>query len=151
MYQVHIYNQRMVAGLNKCTRAVPFERINMREVNSSQLGPLPVPIKKMPFRLDQIPFYDTQYMVDPANSISRQAFPNQLLTQHMEDDEPWDSPLQRNPSMTSCALTYNAYKKEQACQTNWDRMGESDNIYNQGYFRDPQQLRRLAKILKGWS
>nr|AAA28721.1 ninaC long protein [Drosophila melanogaster] len=140
--QVHIYNQRMVAGLNKCTRAVPFERINMREVNSSQLGPLPVPIKKMPFRLDQIPFYDTQYMVDPANSISRQAFPNQLLTQHMEDDEPWDSPLQRNPSMTSCALTYNAYKKEQACQTNWDRMGESDNIYNQGYFRDPQQLRR---------
>ncbi|KAI8041867.1 hypothetical protein M5D96_003162 [Drosophila gunungcola] len=130
--QVHIYNQRMVAGLNKCTRAVPFERINMREVNSSQLGPLPVPIKKMPFRLDQIPFYDTQYMT----------FPNQLLTQHMEDDEPWDSPLQRNPSMTSCALTYNAYKKEQACQTNWDRMGESDNIYNQGYFRDPQQLRR---------
>ncbi|XP_037708144.1 neither inactivation nor afterpotential protein C [Drosophila subpulchrella] len=140
--QVHIYNQRMVAGLNKCTRAVPFERINMREVNSSQLGPLPVPMKKMPFRLDQIPFYDTQYMVDPANSISRQTFPNQLLTQHMEDDEPWDSPLQRNPSMTSCALTYNAYKKEQACQTNWDRMGESDNIYNQGYFRDPQQLRR---------
>ncbi|KAH8412845.1 hypothetical protein KR009_006225, partial [Drosophila setifemur] len=140
--QVHIYNQRMVAGLNKCTRAVPFERINMREVNSSQLGPLPVPMKKMPFRLDQIPFYDTQYMVDPANSIARQTFPNQLLTQHMEDDEAWDSPLQRNPSMTSCALTYNAYKKEQACQTNWDRMGESDNIYNQGFFRDPQQLRR---------
>ncbi|KAH8248818.1 hypothetical protein KR032_003465 [Drosophila birchii] len=140
--QVHIYNQRMVAGLNKCTRAVPFERINMREVNSSQLGPLPVPIKKMPFRLDQIPFYDTQYMVDPANSISRQTFPNQLLMQQQEEDEPWDSPLQRNPSMTSCALTYNAYKKEQACQTNWDRMGESDNIYNQSYFRDPQQLRR---------
>ncbi|XP_017859556.1 PREDICTED: neither inactivation nor afterpotential protein C [Drosophila arizonae] len=140
--QVHIYNQRMVAGLNKCTRAVPFERINMREVNSSQLGPLPVPIKKMPFRLDQIPFYDTQYMVDPANSITRQTFPNHLLLQQTEDDEPWDSPLQRNPSMTSCLLTYNAYKKEQACQTNWDRMGESDNIYNQNYFRDPQQLRR---------
>ncbi|XP_034666506.1 neither inactivation nor afterpotential protein C [Drosophila subobscura] len=140
--QVHIYNQRMVGGLNKCTRAVPFERINMREVSSAQLGPLPVPMKKMPFRLDQIPFYDTQYMVDPANSISRQTFPNQLLVQNLEDDEAWDSPLQRNPSMTSCALTYNAYKKEQACQTNWDRMGESDNIYNQGFFRDPQQLRR---------
>ncbi|XP_030383362.1 neither inactivation nor afterpotential protein C [Scaptodrosophila lebanonensis] len=140
--QVHIYNQRMVAGLNKCTRAVPFERINMREVNSSQLGPLPVPMKKMPFRLDQIPFYDTQYMVDPANSISRQTFPNHLLLSQTEDDEPWDSPLQRNPSMTSCLMTYNAYKKEQACQTNWDRMGESDNIYNQGFFRDPQQLKR---------
>ncbi|ALC38813.1 ninaC [Drosophila busckii] len=140
--QVHIYNQRMVAGLNKSTRAVPFERINTREVNSAQLGPMPVPIKKMPFRLDQIPFYDTQYMVDPANSISRQTFPNHLLLQQTEDDEPWDSPLQRNPSMTSCLLTYNAYKKEQACQTNWDRMGESDNIYNQGFFRDPQQLRR---------
>lgn len=109
-------------------------------MNSSQLGPLPIPTKKLPFRLDQIPFYDTQYMVNAANSISRQSFSNTLIT--YDDEDPWDSPLQRNPSMTSCLLTYNAYKKEQACQTNWDRIGESDVIYNQNYYRDPQLVKR---------
>ncbi|XP_049305729.1 neither inactivation nor afterpotential protein C isoform X3 [Bactrocera dorsalis] len=138
--QVHIYNQRFFAGINKCTRNVPFDRINTREVNSSQLGPLPIPTKKLPFRLDQIPFYDTQYMVNAANSISRQNFSNTLIT--YDDEDAWDSPLQRNPSMTSCLLTYNAYKKEQACQTNWDRIGESDVIYNQNYYRDPQLVKR---------
>ncbi|XP_053960688.1 neither inactivation nor afterpotential protein C isoform X1 [Anastrepha ludens] len=138
--QVHIYNQRFFAGINKCTRNVPFDRINTREVNSSQLGPLPIPTKKLPFRLDQIPFYDTQYMVNPANSVSRQNFSNSLISH--DDEEVWDSPLQRNPSMTSCLLTYNAHKKEQACQTNWDRIGESDVIYNQNYYRDPQLIKR---------
>lgn len=140
--QVHIYNQRIVAGFNKCTRSIPLDRINMREVHSSQLGPMPVPTRKLPFRLDQIPFYDTQYMVDPANSITRQSFSTNLLTPTHEDEEDWDSPLQRNPSMTSCLMTYHAFKKEQACQTNWDRMGESDLIYNMHYHRDPQTVRR---------
>ena len=44
--KVHIYNQRVVAGLNKCTRTVPYDRINTREVNSSQLGPMPVSLAK---------------------------------------------------------------------------------------------------------
>ncbi|XP_037816478.1 neither inactivation nor afterpotential protein C [Lucilia sericata] len=140
--QVHIYNQRVVAGLNKCTRTVPYDRINTREVNSSQLGPMPVAVRKLPMRLDQIPFYDTQYMVDPANSMTRQTYASTMTTMMANDDEPWDSPLQRNPSMTSCLLTYNAYKKEQACQTNWDRMGESDVIYNQNFYRDPNVMRR---------
>ncbi|KAM7350914.1 STKc_myosinIII_N_like and MYSc_Myo21 domain-containing protein ninaC isoform 1-T2 [Cochliomyia hominivorax] len=139
--QVHIYNQRVVAGLNKCTRTVPYDRINTREVNSSQLGPMPVAVRKLPLRLDQIPFYDTQYMVDPANSLTRQTYTSSVATT-MDDDEPWDSPLQRNPSMTSYLMTYNAYKKEQACQTNWDRMGESDVIYNQNFYRDPHIMRR---------
>ncbi|XP_005188793.2 neither inactivation nor afterpotential protein C [Musca domestica] len=141
--QVHIYNQRVVAGLNKCTRAVPFDRINTREVNSAQLGPMPVAVRKIPIRLDQIPFYDTQYMVDPANSLARQSIPStSTVMNNMYDEEAWDSPLQRNPSMTSQLLTYNAYKKEQACQTNWDRMGESDVIYNQNFYRDPHIMRR---------
>uniref|UniRef100_W8BGP4 non-specific serine/threonine protein kinase n=2 Tax=Ceratitis capitata TaxID=7213 RepID=W8BGP4_CERCA len=138
--QVHIYNQRFFAGLNKCTRNVPIDRINIRDVNSSQLGPMPIPTKKLPFRLDQIPFYDTHYMVNAANSVSRQNFANTLISH--DDEESWDSPLQRNPSMTSCLLTYNAYKKEQACQTNWDRIGESDVIYNQNYYRDPHLVKR---------
>ncbi|XP_067622468.1 neither inactivation nor afterpotential protein C isoform X2 [Eurosta solidaginis] len=138
--QVHIYNQRFFSGINKCTRNVPFDRINIREVNSSQLGPLPIPTKKLPFRLDQIPFYDTQYMVNVANSISRQTCSNSIIS--YDDEERWDSPVQPNPSMTTCLLTYNAYKKEQACQTNWDRINESDVIYNQNYYRDPQIIKR---------
>lgn len=98
-------------------------------------------VRKLPLRLDQIPFYDTQYMVDPANSLSRQTYTPTSIP-GMDDDEPWDSPLQRNPSMTSYLMTYNAYKKEQACQTNWDRMGESDVIYNQNFYRDPNIMRR---------
>lgn len=99
-------------------------------------------LRKLPLRLDQIPFYDTQYMVDPANSLTRQTYTSTMPTLGMEEDEPWDSPLQRNPSMTSYAMNYNAYKKEQACQTNWDRMGESDVIYNQNFYRDPNIMRR---------
>ncbi|XP_037957522.1 neither inactivation nor afterpotential protein C isoform X2 [Teleopsis dalmanni] len=149
--QIHLYNQRVVAGLNKCTRNVPFDRINTREIHSNQLGPMPMPMKKLCFRLDQIPFYDTKYMVDPVNLISRQSFPGALLS--LEDEESWDSPLQRNPSMTSCLLTYNAYKKEQACQTNWDHFGEDDLIYNQNFYRDPQLLRRsqMQKKMNSYS
>lgn len=100
-------------------------------------------VRKIPIRLDQIPFYDTQYMVDPANSLARQSIPStSTVMNNMYDEEAWDSPLQRNPSMTSQLLTYNAYKKEQACQTNWDRMGESDVIYNQNFYRDPHIMRR---------
>lgn len=99
-------------------------------------------MRKLPLRLDQIPFYDTQYMVDPANSMSRQVYNS--ATPMMDDEEQWDSPLQRNPSMTSQLLTYNAYKKEQACQTNWDRMGESDVIYNQNFHRDPYIMKRYS-------
>ncbi|XP_055920524.1 neither inactivation nor afterpotential protein C isoform X1 [Eupeodes corollae] len=137
--QVHIYNQRVVAALSTVSRPIPLEKIDKRQINASLLGPMPIPTKKLPFRLDQIPFYDTSYMCNPVSSVARTTLPAGFLTN--EDEEAWDSPLQRNPSLTTHLMTYNAYKKEQACQTNWDRIGESDVVYNQTFLRDPHLMR----------
>lgn len=130
----------MTSAQSRIANGIPLDNINTKENNPGLFGPLPIPTKKLPFRLDEIPYYDTSYMCDPANSLARQSGVNQLLP--AEDEEPWDAPLQRNPSLTTHLMSYNAFRKEQSCQTNWDRLHEHDNVYHQIYSRDPAKMRR---------
>lgn len=98
---------------------------------------MPIPAKKLPFRLDEIPYYDTNFMCDPVNSLARETGVNQLISN--DDEEPWDAPFQRNPSLTAHLMSYNAFKKEQGCQTNWERPHQHDNIYHRSFIRDPNK------------
>ncbi|KAL5282534.1 MYO3A family protein [Megaselia abdita] len=137
--QVHIYNQRVTSVQNRIAKGIPLSNINTSENNPGLFGTLPIPAKKLPFRLDEIPYYDTSFMCDPVSSLVRQAGMNQIIT---EDDESWDAPFQRRPSVIARLMSYNALRKEQGCQTNWNRSNEHDHIYQQTFCRDPNKMSR---------
>lgn len=121
-----------------------MNNINTSENNPGLFGTLPIPTKKLPFRLDEIPYYDTTFMCDPANSLARQNGVNQIPS--IDEEECWDAPFQKNPSLTAHLMSYNAFKKEQGCQTNWNRSHEHDNIYDQTFCRDPNKISRYFYV-----
>lgn len=134
--QVHLYNQRVVAGLHATARGVNIDKVDTRQNNPSLFGAMPMPLRKIPFKMDDIPYYDTSYMCDIVSPVA-----NYGVTVD-EEQETWDAPLQPPPSLTQYLMTYNAYKREQACQTNWDRRDEVDVVYEQQFSRDPTNMRR---------
>lgn len=70
-----------------------LEKVDPREANSGLLGAARQPIRKLPFRLDEIPFYDTNYMCDPNTGRSSDL--------EDESDDDWDAPLRRNVNVSS--------------------------------------------------
>ncbi|XP_055376536.1 neither inactivation nor afterpotential protein C [Condylostylus longicornis] len=141
--QVHFFNQKFVSQLLNICKGVNLDKINVKQVNVSAFGPVPLPTRKLPFRLQDIPYFDTTYMCDPVNPISRMK-----INTTEPEEEPWDAPLQMNPSLTAYLMTYNAYKKEQSCQTNWDKLYESDNVLCQPFVRDPNMMKKLGVIAR---
>lgn len=95
--------------------------------------------------MDEIPYYDTSFMCDPVNSLARQAGVSQITS--VDDEESWDAPFQRNPSLTAHLMSYNAFKKEQGCQTSWKHLQEHDNVYHQTFCRDPNKFSRYICTL----
>lgn len=69
-----------------------LEKIDPRETNPGLLGAVPQPVRKLPFRLNEIPFYDTTYMCDPATG--------QSLDPEDSDQEDWDAPLRRTTNIS---------------------------------------------------
>lgn len=89
-----------------------LEKIDPRETNPSLLGSARQPVRKLPFRLTEIPFYDTTYMCDPLTGKS--------LDLDDSDQEDWDAPLRRtvnisthitNASAASLRLNANKYER----------------------------------------
>lgn len=89
-----------------------LEKVDKRETNPSLLGAARQPVRKLPFRLNEIPFYDTQYMCDPITG--------QSLDLDDSDQEDWDAPLRRtvnvsshiiNASTASSGLNANKYQR----------------------------------------
>lgn len=71
-----------------------LDKIDPRETNPALLGAVKMPVRKLPFRLDEIPFYDTNYMCDPLTGA----------TMHNLDDsdqEDWDAPLRRTQNIST--------------------------------------------------
>lgn len=136
----------MTCAQSRISKGIPLNNINTKENNPGLFGTLPVPAKKLPFRLDEIPYYDTNFMCDPVNSLARQAGVNQITTG--DEEESWDAPFQRNISLTTHLMSYNAFKKEQGCQTNWNHLHEYDNVYHQTFCRDPSKMSKYILVYK---
>lgn len=84
-----------------------LEKIDGKETNPALLGPLRQVVNKLPFRLDEIPFFDTTYMCDPLSGF----VPDHLDTS--SEHESWDAPLRRSNNISSQIL-----KSTQDCLTN---------------------------------
>ncbi|XP_052746507.1 neither inactivation nor afterpotential protein C isoform X2 [Bicyclus anynana] len=64
--QVHIYNQAVVEALLNTTSPVLLDRVDPHAKQKNYLGAGPPTVWKLPFRMDQIQFYDTSHMCDPS-------------------------------------------------------------------------------------
>lgn len=75
-----------------------LDKIDEREKNPSLLGSVRLAVRRLPFRLDEIPFYDTSYMCDPMNGQANSA------PDEDSDQEDWDAPLRRTMNISSHIL-----------------------------------------------
>ncbi|KAI8427544.1 hypothetical protein MSG28_002059 [Choristoneura fumiferana] len=90
------------ALLNTST-SVLLDRVDPHAKATDFLGSGPPTVWKLPFRIDQLQYYDTSYMCDPATKSS-----DTFASQYDSDHEQWDEPLKRRfssaqtePSMTT--------------------------------------------------
>lgn len=94
-----------------------MEKIDSNETNPALLGPLRPSVNKLPFRLNEIPFFDTSYMCDPltGNVVK-------VLNEDSDQDN-WDAPLQRTANVSSQII--NSTHSSQ----------DFDKNYGEGYLR----------------
>ncbi|CRK93540.1 CLUMA_CG007073, isoform A [Clunio marinus] len=133
--QVHIYNQRMVTGLTITANCVLLDKIDLKQINKEQLGPLRRAVWKIPFRLDEIPFFDTTYLCEPAQPTH--------FTSYEEETEPWDAPFRHrnNVSTHISSHLYSGLRRE----SNYSEIGSDDGVLvNEPFTRDPNiQIKKL--------
>ncbi|KAF5291882.1 hypothetical protein FQA39_LY14219 [Lamprigera yunnana] len=101
--QVHLYNQYVINELNSCG-SVDLSLVDSNAHIDTWLGNTKLPVLKLPFRLDNIPYYDTLQMCN-------------FLTGHggSEDEENWDSPFNSN-SRESSLLSCQDYEEKRKLQ-----------------------------------
>lgn len=96
---------------NEC---MALEKVDPRETNPSLLGSARQPVRKLPFRLNEIPFYDTMYMCDPLTG--------QSLDSDDSDQEDWDAPLRRTVNVSSHIINASTESSEFNAN-NYERYG----------------------------
>ncbi|XP_045776420.1 neither inactivation nor afterpotential protein C isoform X3 [Maniola jurtina] len=91
--QVHIYNQAVVEALLNTSSSVVLDRVDPHAKEKNYLGSVPPTVWKLPFRMDQIQFYDTSHMCDPSVKST-----DTFASPYDSDSEQWDEPLKRRCS-----------------------------------------------------
>lgn len=92
--KIHLYNQAVVGKIKPLNELLELEKIDPRETNPKLLGYAQLPVRKLPFRLNEIPFYDTNFMCDPLTDAS-------LNLGDDSDNEEWDAPLRRTVNIST--------------------------------------------------
>ncbi|XP_053672779.1 neither inactivation nor afterpotential protein C [Anopheles nili] len=132
--QVHIYNQRLVAGFATNSNCIMLDKIDPNQRNPSLLGPQRPSVWKLRFRFDDIPFFDTTYMCDPSAA-------SYVYTGNDSDNEDWDAPLRRRKNLSS-EITQSARKGIQT--ENTGDVGDH-SLANEPFHRDPSlPIKRLS-------
>lgn len=119
----------MVTALLHTNDCIILDKIDPKETSPAHLGPIRVSIHKIPFRFDDIPYFDTMYMCDPiVGSYS-------AATNDDSDQESWDAPLRRNNTISSKITTATQMPYNQSSQT--DISGIANDIITEPFSRDP--------------
>lgn len=131
MQQVHIFNQMLLTSLTKTSQCVLLERIDPQQTNAELLGPAKMSVWKMPFRLDEIPYFDTSFLCDPDSIPKTGGYDS--------DDESWDAPLHRRKNVSS-RITAATSGARHGLGAGGGR--ETPNLYIKPFSRDPMQMDR---------
>ncbi|XP_022116473.2 neither inactivation nor afterpotential protein C isoform X1 [Pieris rapae] len=101
--QIHIYNQVLVEGLLNTNSSVLLERIDPHARKEFLGTPRPT-VWKLPFRLDEIQYFDTSHMCDPKVK-SNDTFASQYDSDHEQWDEPFKHRFSSSGSTTRTKST----------------------------------------------
>ena len=83
---------------------------------------------KIPFRLDEIPFFDTNFLCEPAQPTH--------FTSYEEEIEPWDLPLRRRNNVSS-HISSHLYQPNRR-ESHYSDIGSDDGmLVNEPFNRDP--------------
>lgn len=134
MQQVHIYNQLLVTSLTKTSHCILMERIDPQQTNKELLGAPKMTVWKLPFRLDEIPYFDTSYLCDP-DSIPK-------ISGYDSDDEyeTWDAPLHRRTTVSSKIATASNNARQGGGNAVGGGGRETPSLYHKPYSREPGQI-----------
>lgn len=91
-------------------------------------SPLRRAVWKIPFRLDEIPFFDTSFMCEPAQPSH--------FTSYEEEVEPWDAPLRRRNNVSS-HISSHLYQNNRRESSYSDIGSEDGMLVNEPFNRDP--------------
>lgn len=98
-------------------------------------SPLRRAVWKIPFRLDEIPFFDTTFLCEPAQPSH--------FTSYEDEVEPWDAPLRRRNNVSShiSSHLYHSNRRD----SHYSDIGSEDGILvNEPFSRDPTiQLKKI--------
>lgn len=115
--QVHLYNQKTTNGLQASNEPIDLSSIDPKANPNAWLGLQKPSVLKTPFRLDEIPFYDTSNMCESIGAL--------------ESEESWDSPFKWRDELSKTQLP--KHKTE-------------DKLINLQFCRDPsEELTPLPK------
>lgn len=115
-----------------------MEKIDPNQ-NKDMLGVVRKSVWKVPFRLTDIPFFDTSFLCDP-NEISN-------LTGYESDTEPWDAPMRRRKNVSSEIRSQIGYGYDRRRSSNIEVFisADDDMLVNEPFSRDPTiPMRKFA-------
>lgn len=95
--QIHLFNQAAIVGLQANNSYMVLDRVDGSETNPALLGPLRPGVNKIPFSLDDLPYFDTNFMCDPVAHLKCGDY---------DDEEVWDAPLKRAPNVSTSIFAY---------------------------------------------
>ncbi|KAG5306058.1 NINAC protein, partial [Acromyrmex insinuator] len=93
--QVHLYNQSIMAALEKLNENVSLEKVDPNAKIDAYISEVKPPeVYKLPFNMQQeLPYFDMNYINDPSNiNIKRGSISS---TVNDDEHESWDAPLRR--------------------------------------------------------
>ncbi|GJQ69847.1 putative myosin [Trypoxylus dichotomus] len=146
--QVHFFNQKCVHSLQSINQPIALQNVERKAQASAWLQEIQPPVLKLPFRLDDVPYFDTTYMCDPLTS----AAPT------VEGEEAWDSPFQWRDNVSSQiissllteeSLFTKAYAQQiKGKDTEADGKSATEQLINVSYSRDPKApIRKLSSTI----
>lgn len=100
--QVHLYNQNAINHLQQIDIEVNLNSIDDKAKYSTWIGDPKPTVLKLPFRLDEIPYYDTSYLGDPSKHteyVNKTLNSKSVITvfpfcSDSNVEESWDFPFQ---------------------------------------------------------
>lgn len=107
-----------------------LDKINPKETNPALLGPIRQPVRKLRFRLDDIPYFDTSFMCEPVGG------PNYYDGESGEE-EAWDAPLQRKKTVGFQLAKATQMPYDQFVQTDISGIDMDYENINEPFSRDP--------------
>ncbi|RLU25647.1 hypothetical protein DMN91_001804 [Ooceraea biroi] len=140
--QVHLYNQSIVAALEKSNKHVSLEKVDPNAKIDAVGNVKPPQVHKLPFNLQQeFSCFDTSYMNDPAKANVKRA--GSIYTLSDDEHESWDGPLRRQ---TVPWANNNVYTRDVGVQTTNSphrvplhraSIGGDQSLINTPFTRDP--------------